>query len=298
MRHVRPTRTRVVTTATAVLLALGLTGATVASAQPCSPGRNHLVVTAGATGFRVAGHLDGGLATIRFTNDTDVVHVFDLYRLVPGATLETFLAAARAGDFEALQAMMADGGPGNGNPALVSPHQTAVATGDGLRPGTYVAVDGLPGADGVPNYLEGFATTITVGAGANPDRAPVDEGEVVIDDQAVHLPAAILDGHGTFAVRYAGARPHEFQLLRLHGDATVAQAWAYWSARFNGENPPGDPPADFVGGLADLRPGVHGWVTIDLPPGRYGVWSVTDGDFTDIYAGVVTTFTVQPGTAR
>jgi len=86
---------------------------------------------------------------------------------------------------------------------------------------------------------------------------------------------------------------NEFQLLRLRPGATVRQAFDYWIARFTGDTPPGPPPAQFVGGLSDLRPGVHGWVSIDLPPGTYGVWSIEDGDFTDVENGLIATFTVR-----
>jgi hypothetical protein len=239
----------------------------------------------------MAGRLTTGPATIRFTNAGHAPHALDLYRLAEGVTVERVLNDVRADDWSAFAADLADGGPGNGTPNIVSPGRSAVAVGDGLRAGTYAVMDGTPVLNGIPNFLQGFASSLTVTPATSAAQEPGSDGDVLITDTAVHLPRAITSGHGTFAVHYAGE--HEFQLLRLRPGVTVRQAFDYWIRRFSGEEVAGPPPAQFVGGLSDLRPGVHGWVTLDLPPGRYGVWSIEDGNFTDIDNGVTATFTVR-----
>ena len=280
--------------AIAVSVAVVAIGAGRVEACP-APRSNQLHVTATDTGFEVAGRLTTGAATIRFTNGSHAPHALDLYRLSPGVTVEKLLTDVGDDDWSAFAADLADGGPGNGTPNIVSPGRTAVVVGDGLRAGAYALMDGTPGFNGVPNFAQGYATSIAVSDGPS-GTEPASDGDVLITDTAVHLPRAITRGHGTFAVHYQG--DHEFQLLRLRPGATVRQAFDYWIARFSGEDVPGPPPAEFVGGLADLRPGVHGWVTLDLPPGVYGVWSIEDGDFTDVENGVTATFVVRADSAR
>ncbi len=253
--------------------------------------RNEMHVSAVRHGFRIAGELTEGPATIHFANGDRSPHALDLYRLSPGVTLERFMHDATSGDWDAFAADLADGGPGNGTPDIVGPGRSATVTGDGLRPGTYAVIDGTPGTNGVPNWLQGFATSLTVAGTDRRIAPPESDGTITVTDTAVHLPPAITTGRGTFAVHYDG--DHELQLLRMRPGATVRQAFDYWMAVFGGQAPTGPPPAELVGGLADLRPGVHGWVTLDLPPGTYGVWSIVDGDFTDVYNGVTATFEVH-----
>jgi len=286
------TRLQWIRAATSVVIASAFLGtaAATARAEPADP-RNELRVTATRGGFQIAGRLSSGPATIRFTNADGAPHALDLYRLAPGVTVGKLVSDVLAGDWAAFELDLADGGPGNGTPNIVSPGRTAVATGDGLRAGDYALVDGTPGLNGVPNFLQGFAAPVTVTAAPAPVAPPVADGVVHIADTGIELPPALCTGHGTFAVEYDGN--HEFQLLRLRPGATVQKAFDYWFARFGGQRPAGPAPAEFVGGLADLRPGVHGWVTLDLPPGTYGIWSIEDGDTTDIENGLTATFTVR-----
>jgi hypothetical protein len=296
MRALRRLRTRTATTVVvaATIATIGSVASTAAARDGASadpPRHNELRVTATDAGYRMAGHLTTGPATIRFTNSSHAPHALDLYRLAPGVTVAKVLRDVRNDDWAAFATDLADGGPGNGNPNIVSPGHTAVVVGDGLQAGTYAMMDGTPGSGGVPSFLQGYAATVTVTAASVPPPSPASDGEVLITDTAIHLPPAIRTGRGTFAVHYQGA--HEFQLLRLRPGATVRQAFDYWFARFNGERPAGPPPAQFVGGLADLRPGVHGWVRLHLSPGTYGIWSIENGDFTDIDNGLTATFTVH-----
>src|SRR5690242_5738466 len=94
---------------------------------------NELHVVATDAGFRFQGRLTTGPATIHFTNRSHFPHALDLYRLAPGVTVRKVLSDVRANDWAAFGADLADGGPGNGNPNIISPGRSAVTVGDGLK---------------------------------------------------------------------------------------------------------------------------------------------------------------------
>src|SRR5439155_9385943 len=174
------------------------------------------------------------------TNAAAAPHALDLYRLTPGVTVGQLLSAVRAGDWDAFAADLADGGPGNGTPNIVSAGHSTTVTGDGLVAGTYAMIDGTPGLNGVPNFLQGYASSLTVTATSTPDDPPTSDGDITITNTAVQLPAAITTGHGTFSVHFDG--DHELQLLRLRPGVSVQQAFDYSIARISGDNPAVDPP--------------------------------------------------------
>ena len=196
--------------------------------------------------------IEAGLTRVRMVNQGHAWHYALVVALDEGATVDTYLAAARAGaDFPA-------GTTDVGGTGLVTPGDSSEVVLD-LRPGRYALLCWYDS-----HLLAGMAAPLTATeTSAHAVPAPASDAEVVLREFAFGLSRPFRAGPQVLHVTNAGTRPHEFDVYRLEPGRSLADFEA-WNATRSGA-----PPAEPVGGVGDFVPGREVWAFLDLQPGRY-----------------------------
>jgi hypothetical protein len=84
------------------------------------------------------------------------------------------------------------------------------------------------------------------------------------------MPSVVPDGRVTFVAANLGRRTHELVVLPLATGRAAGQRVADADGRVDENGSLGEASASCAAGPGDgIRPGTVGWVTLDLPPGRY-----------------------------
>jgi uncharacterized cupredoxin-like copper-binding protein len=137
--------------------------------------------------------LETGYQTLTFTNTGGEFHHLQLARLNDGVTLEEFQAAMQQGESAAFPLLEFVGGVG-----MVAPGQTATATVNLKKPGTYLELCFVPDVKGVPHLALGMIKPIEVVAATATGEAP--KADLVVDmvDFAFTLPAELPAGQQTW----------------------------------------------------------------------------------------------------
>lgn len=274
-RPLLPRSMRVLAAGTAVLaLAMAPITAQADATAPSSPTDNAITVTTTGDNYQISGHLFPGTGTIRWVNSDAEMHMMEVARLQPGATVKKLLAALNSEDGEqAANAYLADGPSGTyGGPGLLTAGQGETVTMTGLQPGTYVLVCFMTDADGVPHFMQGMITTINI-RGHEGTQAPSSVGTIAVNDSAIALPDDFT-GQGTYAVTNTGTAPHSFSLAQLDPGVTLADfAESVGFAMGTGTQPGG---GALVAGVETLSPGQTSYLTLDLTSGHYGYVSTQD----------------------
>jgi hypothetical protein len=129
--------------------------------------------------------------------------------------------------------------------------------------GTYFVLCFIPNADGVPHLALGMASPIEVVEAEVATEAPEVDLVVTLIDFEFDLPEQIPAGLQTWEVVNTGPEVHEMNLMALLPGKTMADVEAYM------QNPAGEMPMTFAGGVQALSVGKRNFITLDLEPGTY-----------------------------
>jgi hypothetical protein len=229
-------------------------------AQPAPTALPPRVIDIDATDFAytLPDTLPSGLVTLRLANHGQEPHHGQLLRLNDGVSLEVFIDALNSGDLDAVAPMVsAEGGPG-----ALDPQRTTEVTLD-LRPGTYVLVCLIPGADGVPHLAKGMLKPLQVTPSIAAPAPPHTDGTITLRDFSFDMPDSIAARRTVLKVTNEGPQPHEVAIAKLEPASSIDDIRAFF------EGGDGPPPFELVGGINGLDAGKSGFMTLDLEPGRY-----------------------------
>lgn len=206
--------------------------------------------------FDAPDRIPAGAVTFRLVNEGPEPHHAWIVRFEDGHDLADFMKVVHEGGYPSWAVDM--GGP----QAMMAPGAESDATID-LEPGTYAFICHVPSPDGVPHLAKGMAKEFVVEASSAP--APMPKADVTIDlvDYAFVFMKPLHAGKQRVLFTNTAPQTHELVLWRLHDGAHVDDV-IHWV--FHMEGPP---PADLVGGVTGIAPGVENLVDLDLPPGRY-----------------------------
>lgn len=277
-----------------------------------------MTVTARGLSFVAPRRIPSGWTTIRFVNESDVVHFALIERLPEGITVRDqqeqvapvfqqgmdLLAAGRTdaamAKFGELPAWYSEvvflGGPG-----LTSAGRTSEAT-VYLNPGTYLLECYVKTGGVFHSYNPDPATfgmvhqfTVTETPSAIPEPDTNLRMHLSWED-GITLAGTPVAGRQRIAVQfddqkiYGNFVGHDVHLVRLDDEADL-QALADWMdwTRPSGLQTPA--PAEFLGGLQEMPAGSTGYFSADLDPGRYAFIAEVPASDT---RGMLKVFTVAP----
>ncbi|HEU4456175.1 MAG TPA: hypothetical protein VFR81_24115 [Longimicrobium sp.] len=254
---------------TVAAAAAGTTACGSADAQP-SPEEKAAAAAAGAAprvvtvtahdySFEAPAEVPAGPTTFRLVNAGEQIHHVQLVRLDEGKTMQDLFAAFEAGGPPPAWAHEV-GGPNAPNPRGGESNATVT-----LEPGNYVLlcfVD-LPG--GVPHVMRGMAKALRVTAPTASAGERAADVTMTLDDYSFTLSKPLAAGKHTVRVENTAEQPHEVELVRFAPGKTLDDLGA-WMA-----NPQGPPPAELVGGVTAIAPGVTNTFDVELAAGQYAL---------------------------
>lgn len=252
--------------------------------------------------------VDSGWNTFRLTNEGEEPHFMLLWKLPEGITFGDYAEAvpplfgrhhARyvAGEIDQEGLMAAIGGElpewfagvhGAGVVGLVSPGHTAEST-VWLEPGEYAMECYVKSADGKFHGEQGMLRPFIVNEEATALEEPEADVAVTLSNYAIEVAGELTSGEHTFAVTAndvaEGLLGHDLHLVRLAPEMSIDElvTWMNWVDQMNSPA-----PAEFLGGVDEVRPGPPHYFTATLDPGRYAL--ISEG-----YAaqGIVHEFSVE-----
>ena len=154
------------------------------------------------------------------------------------------------------------GGPNSPIPGSASVSETSLQ----LDPGQYALVCLIPSPDGKLHMMKGMSRKLVVTASDAKSELPVADLSVSLSDYAFAIPDSIAAGKHVIKVENSAAQPHEFFIARMN-DGKAPADLAKWV-----ETMQGPPPATPFGGTTGFVKGTVNFVTVDLPPGTYGLF--------------------------
>jgi len=209
--------------------------------------------------FAMPDTLQAGLVHITLTNQGTQPHQAQLARLNNGVTQAQVLAAFKKGP-EAFLPLLSSYGGAN----AVDPGQSQEVILN-IAQGQYIMLCFVSGPDHILHVIKGMYKFFTVigPSNANQVSQPQDNGQVMLRDFSIVLPASIHVGLMMLHVTNQGSQPHEMDVLKLMPDKTMQDALAFL------QQPAGPPPFADAGGMGALNPGMSGWVKLNLASGHY-----------------------------
>lgn len=305
---------------TAVLTVIG--GLALASAGCAErgemPSANVLHVTARGLEFDAPDTVASGWTTVRFTNESDLIHFALVERLPEGAGIEDQqeLAAIFQEGMDLLNAGEADAAMETfgtlpewfgeivflGGPGFVSSGRTAQAT-VYLEPGTYllecyVKTSGIFHSYNPSPSVFGMVHEFTVTEDSSAAPEPTGTVEITLSsERGIEIAGDVVPGEHTVAVHFEDQTVHEnfvghdVHLVRLRDDTDLEElaTWIDWTQPTGLETPA---PAEFLGGTHELPAGGTAYFTVLLEPGRYA-WISEVSNAAE--KGMLKTFTVPVG---
>ena len=228
--------------------------------------------------FAAPDTVQAGLVRLRLVNDGKAWHEALITRLPDGATAETYLAGARAGEVFPVSAVDV-GGPGQ------------IAAGDSsevelrLTPGRYAIVCWSD------NHVKaGMIVPLVVSAAPTADEVslPAADAEVKLEDFRFTHTTPFKAGRQLIQVSNVGQRPHNMQVYRLEPGKTLQDFGAWFASK------QGAAPAVPVGGVSTMAPATNARVLLDLAPGKYFVACGTlEGDKIHAQLGMIEQFEIS-----
>ncbi|MDX1442961.1 MAG: hypothetical protein R3270_04180 [Gammaproteobacteria bacterium] len=235
-----------------------------------------------------------GWNTFRFTNDGNQVHFVAMYRITPGKTVEDQLAEV-APVFDPLmdglrsgELTKADIGPFLvenlpawglqmkyiGGAGLLSPGNTTEATFQVTEPGTYLVECYVKAPDGSWHTMMGMLKQVDVPMGKGVAEGPRGDVSIDVGNSGITAPDTLTAGEHLVRVNFVEDMPgiffgHDVHLARLADDAPPVEDIAYWMDWSNVGGLRAPAPVEFLGGVENMFAGNHGFLKIDLEPGRY-----------------------------
>lgn len=224
-----------------------------------APAAHEVTVIAKDFAFDAPATVPAGVTTFRLDNQGKAIHHVQILKFEQGKTLNDFLAALKKGGPPPAWAVEV------GGPNAPAPGGSSVATVP-LEQGSYAFVCFVDVPDHVPHIMKGMSRPFTVTAdSAAPAAEPASDVTVTLADYGFTFSKPLTAGTHTIKVDNKGAQPHEIEIIQLDSGKTMDDL-IKWAANYQGA-PPGRP----VGGMTGIAPGRHGYFTVDLPAGNYGV---------------------------
>lgn len=261
------------------------------SAQTGKPANFVQLVT---TDYEIQGpdELPMGWHTFRLRNEGGQAHFVITYRLVEGKTIEDQKRAAAEPFDKVLEEMQSgelekkDIGKRlgemiepwifenvyTGGPGLVSPGRETQATVRFDTPGTYLMECYVKTPDGKWHTSMGMLREFTVTDEHGGVDEPRADAEVVLTNEGLTAPSTLSAGKHTIRVVMKDNpetfMPYDINLARIDDDTDLDELtfWMDWS-NVGGLRAPA--PVEFLGGVEHMPAGNHGYMTVDLEPGRY-----------------------------
>jgi hypothetical protein len=218
-----------------------------------------LTIKARDDGFEMLSSVSAGLLTVKFSNEGSRPHQAMLVRLKEGVTYDQLLVAMKKGLLTGLSMMTPIGGPNT-----LSPRQNQEVILD-LSEGRYLVVSFVTDAANVSDLQRGMFKLLTVSKSiseSQPDK-PLAESQITVNDEKFDLASSLPAGKRLIQVINAGQQVHELSLLKLKPGQTAQAARNY----FNTQS--GEPPFEYIGGVAALAPGASNLATFNLSAGMY-----------------------------
>jgi hypothetical protein len=215
--------------------------------------------TASDNAFTGPAEIAGGWVKIVLINEGQEGHHIQLVKLFDGKTAED-LKAALAEDGENVPAWSQPyGGPNAPDPGGVT---SAIVY---LDAGTYALIDVIPNAEGIPHFLTGLITTLTV---TEPkgiiSGEPLADITITLNEFTFLVSGELTPGEHIIRFNNAGKQIHEAFLVKLNDGATADD---YLNTL------PGEiPPALSIGGITGVVPGNGQYIPVTLEAGEYALF--------------------------
>ena len=233
-----------------------------------------------------------GWHDFRFTNRGGQTHFVYFYRLVDGKTIADQLAEVVPA-FDAVMEGLRSGELGKedigpwmgehippwglqmtpaGGVGLLAPGQSAEATLLLDEPGTYLFECYVKSPDGRWHTSMGMLKEVRVTAEDSGGTEPEADVTIRVGDEGVAAPDRLGAGRHVVRIDFVDTppsfMPYDLHLARLRDDTDLDRVlfWMDWS-NVGGLRAPA--PVEFLGGVENLRGGAHGYLSVDLKPGRY-----------------------------
>ena len=231
-----------------------------AAAPPPEPN----VVTFNAADFSYTGPdtIPAGVTTIRLINGGKEPHHIFTVKLNEGKTAQDLMTAMAAPNATWPAWAVETGGPN-----AAEPGKTVAATVP-MEAGNYVIFCVIPGPDGVPHVAKGMMRNLTVvPAAATAVAAPEPTADITMKlvDYGFELSTPLTAGRHTIRFDNSAPQSHEVVLVKLNPGSTI-QDWLAAAEKMSGPL-----PGQLMDGISGLSPGKHGYATVDLTPGEYGL---------------------------
>jgi outer membrane protein assembly factor BamE (lipoprotein component of BamABCDE complex) len=264
---------------------LAACGGSTSTSQPAAT-VPQVTITAKDFSFAMPDTLQTGLVDITLRNEGTQPHNAQLERLNDGVTQAQVLVAFKKGPGALLRLLSSYGGA-----HIVDPGQSQEVILN-IAQGQYIMLCFASGPDNIPHFIKGMYKffTVTGPSNANQVSQPQVNGQVMLRDFSIVLPASIPAGPTMLQVTNQGSQPHEMSLLKLSAGKDVPDVLAFLG------KPAGPPPFTDAGGMAALAPGFSAWVKLNLVPGKYVALCFVPDPTTGkphFALGMITWFTVQ-----
>lgn len=261
-------------------------------AAPDTPAERVIDVIARDFSIEAPEQMDTGWYTMRLENQGRQTHFVIMYRLAEGKTIEDqrrevvpafdeVMAGIRNGEIEKgdIGAFLGENIPEwglqmtyVGGVGLVAPGKTTQSSFLVPEPGTYLMECYVKSTDGTWHTSMGMLTEIEVtdqgGEGAEPEA----DTTITISNDGIGAPDTLPAGKQTIRVdindRPESFMPYDVNLAKLEDESSLDDIvfWMDWS-NVGGLRAPA--PVEFLGGVEHMEAGNHGYMTVDLSPGRY-----------------------------
>lgn len=270
----------------------GETSAHVHESATEASGERVIDVVADDFAIKAPAKLDTGWYTMRMQNAGEQTHFVLMYRLVEGKTIEDqrrevvpafddVMAGIRKGEIGKSEIgdflvenipewglqMTYVGGAG-----LLAPGKTTQTSFRVPEPGTYLLECYVKSPDGVWHTSMGMLTQVEVSDQGDGGVEPEADTNIVVSNHGIEAPATLPAGRQTIRVdirdRPDTFMPYDVNLARLEAESDLEEIvfWMDWS-NVGGLRAPA--PVEFLGGVEHMEAGNHGYLTVDLVPGRY-----------------------------
>lgn len=208
--------------------------------------------------FEAPDAIPAGLTEFKFVNKGPALHHMALLELTDGKTVDDLRAAlAKPGPFPSWVKEV--GGPNAPDPGREA---NAIVT---LEPGNYVLICFVD-LDGPPHFTKGMVRALRVDPAKDPVASTVSaDASLDLFDYNFKLSAPIKAGKRTIKVNNTGQQHHEVELIKLAPGVSAAD-FMKWMQKMEGP-----PPANALGGIAGIEPGMTEYFTTDFAPGKYAL---------------------------
>lgn len=236
--------------------------------------------------------MDTGWHTTRLENKGEQTHFVVMYRLAEGKTIEDqqrevvpafdrLMEGIRGGEIEKedIGSFLGENIPAwglqmtyVGGVGLLAPGKTAQATFRVPEPGIYLLECYVKAPDGTWHTSMGMLTQVEVVDEDGTGTEPKADATLALTNAGIEAPETLPAGRQTIRVDFEDNpetfMPYDVNLAKISENTDLDEVvfWMDWS-NVGGLRAPA--PVEFIGGVEHMGAGNHGYMTVDLSPGRY-----------------------------